>query len=238
MSLFLIVEDEKNLGSTLQDYFSSQGHEVYWARHCEAARKYFQGHPPQVVLMDLGLPDGGGLDLAKEFRSCSKNFILFFLSAQSDPETRLQGLELGAEDFIGKPFQLRELTLRLERALGQQKIRNQSPESYSFGKLSFLPRRFEIIDGQGHLTNLSQKECAVLEMLLEKINLTVSRDDMIETLWGPQSYPSERTIDNFMVKYRKWIETDPDSGLELSTVRGVGHKLTHKQLNNTQHSTE
>lgn len=231
MSMFLIIEDEKNLGSTLQDYFSSQGHEVYWARHCEAARKFFQAHPPQVVLMDLGLPDGNGLDLAKEMRSYSKSFILFFLSAQSDPETRLQGLELGAEDFIGKPFQLRELTLRLDRALGQQKLRNQSPESYNFGRLAFLPRRFEMIDGQGHVTNLSQKECAVLEMLFEKMNQTVSRDDMIDTLWGPQSYPSERTIDNFIVKYRKWIESDPDCGLELSTVRGVGHRLTQKLTN-------
>ena len=226
--VILIVEDERNLGETLRDYFLGQGHQVFWATDCAKAQHMFSAHSPQIILMDIGLPDGTGLELAREFRKKSKDFILFFLSAQSDPETRLAGLEIGAQDYIPKPFQLKELILRLQMAMRTLGQRGGRPELYQFGRLKFWPRRFELEDGHGQLSNLSLKENGVLQLLITNLGKAVERNEMLDEIWGPDAFPSERSIDNFMVKFRRWIDSDPDCKLELTTIRGLGHKLAQR----------
>jgi two-component system alkaline phosphatase synthesis response regulator PhoP len=123
---------------------------------------------------------------------------------------------------------LKELTLRLDRILKFSQIAQENPDSYHFGKLIFWPRRFEIQDGAGITSALSQKECAILELLLEKKNEVVGRDEMIERIWGENSFPTNRTIDNYIVKLRKWADSGPDSDLKITSVRGIGYKLEWK----------
>ena len=112
----LVVEDEPNLGITLKEYLETIGYQSFLAESVKSAKEQFIAQDPQVVLMDIGLPDGSGLQLAKELRRNSESFLLFFLSAQNDPDTKLEALEIGAEDYITKPFALKELTIRLKRA--------------------------------------------------------------------------------------------------------------------------
>jgi two-component system alkaline phosphatase synthesis response regulator PhoP len=222
----LIVEDEKNLGVTLAEYLKTKKHECYLAPTAATAKELFEKHQDiHVILMDIGLPDGDGLNLAREFRAKRKDFILLFLSALNDPETRLEGLELGADDYITKPFDLRELNLRLKRILEIKNFHEQVPNEIKIGALKIYFKRFEIINAQGESIPLSQKECGILELLYTNKNEVISRDKIIETIWGKNSFPSNRTVDNYIVSLRKWIDSDSNGSAKITSVRGIGYKL-------------
>lgn len=222
----LLVEDEPNLGQTLRDYLRSKKYVVELATTCAEARIKFQEMGPTIVILDIGLPDGSGIDLARQFRNLRKDCVLLFCTALNDPSLRLEGLELGAEDYITKPFELKELTLRLERILRFRQIALSNLDEFKFGKLIFWPKRFEIQDATGTISSLSQKECAILELLIERRNEVVARDEMIESIWGENAFPTNRTIDNYMVKLRKWADTETQ--LKITSVRGIGYKLEWK----------
>lgn len=223
----LLVEDEPNLGQTLRDYLRAKKFDVDLAATCAEARIKFVQMKPAIAILDIGLPDGDGISLAREFRQERKECVLLFCTALNDPTLRLEGLELGAEDYITKPFELKELTLRLDRILKSRQITLHNPDEYRFGKLIFWPKRFEIQDADGHISSLGQKECAILELLIEKKNEVVARDEMIEKIWGENSFPTNRTIDNYIVKLRKWADSDLSS-VQITSVRGIGYKLEWK----------
>jgi two-component system alkaline phosphatase synthesis response regulator PhoP len=221
----LIVEDEENLGITLSEYLKGLGHGCFWAKDAKSARELFASQKPSVILMDIGLPDGNGLDLAREFRKIRKDFVLLFLSALNDPETKVEGLEIGADDYITKPFALKELILRLNRILSSQSEISKLPEEINHGPLKIWFKRYEVQDAQGDILSLSQKECAILELLYTKKNEAVDREEIIEKIWGEDKFPSNRTVDNYIVKLRKWCETDPKKSLEIQSIRSIGYKL-------------
>lgn len=224
----LLVEDEPNLGVTLRDYLRSKKYKVELATSCAEARLKFNETKPSVAILDIGLPDGSGIDLAREFRALRKDCVLLFCSALNDPTLRVESFELGAEDYITKPFELKELTLRLDRILKGRQLTYSAPDEFRFGKLIFWPKRFELQDGDGSVSSLSQKECAILELLYQKKNEVVARDEMIESIWGENSFPTNRTIDNYIVRLRKWADSDPSTDLKITSVRGIGYKLEWK----------
>ncbi|MCO4793368.1 MAG: response regulator transcription factor [Bacteriovoracaceae bacterium] len=224
----LIVEDEKNLGQTLEEYLQGIGHHCKLAMTAKEAREIFNMTTPSVVLMDIGLPDGNGLDLAREFRGLRKDFSLIFLSALNDPETRVEGLEIGAEDYITKPFALKELVLRLDR-INKFRVQTETlPDEIILGDLKISFNKFELTNAQGEQIPLSQKECAILELLYKNKNEAVNRETIIEEVWGLDKFPSNRTVDNYIVKLRKWAETDPNEPIAIVSIRGVGYKLVIK----------
>lgn len=224
----LLVEDEPNLGHTLRDYLRAKKFQVELAQTCAEARKKFDEIRPAIAILDIGLPDGSGIELAREMRAKRKDCVLLFCTALNDPTLRVEGLELGAEDYITKPFELKELTLRLDRILRTQSRIMVNKDEYLFGKLIFWPKRFEIRDALGAVSSIGQKECAILELLMAKKNEVVTRDEMIENIWGENSFPTNRTIDNYIVKLRRWAESDESSGLRITSVRGLGYKLEWK----------
>lgn len=224
----LIVEDETNLGSTLQEFLSGLGHQCVWAKNGAEATAYFKAQKPNLILMDIGLPDTTGLALAREFRKERKDFVLLFLSALNDPETKVEALEIGAEDYITKPFALKELILRLDRILKTQNSFETLPEEITHGQLKIWFRRYEVQDGHGDLLPLSQKECAILELLYKNKNTAIEREEIIEQIWGEDKFPSNRTVDNYIVKLRKWCESDPQKSIEIQSIRSIGYKLIIK----------
>jgi two-component system, OmpR family, alkaline phosphatase synthesis response regulator PhoP len=226
----LIIEDEKNLGTTLSEYLTTLNLDTHLATTAKEAKAKFLELNPAIVLMDIGLPDGNGLELARSFRQHSKNFVLLFLSAQNDPETRVQGLEIGAQDYITKPFALKELTLRLERLLKSKESFELDPEEIVHGNLKIWFRRFEVQDAHGTIVNLSQKECAILHLLYQKQGEAVDRDEILDRIWGSDKFPSHRTIDNYIVKLRKWTETDANSPITIQSIRAIGYKLSLKEI--------
>lgn len=224
----LIVEDEKNLGSTLMEYLQAQNYQVFWSQTKEDADKVFKKEEPNIILLDIGLPDGNGLELAKQWREIRKNFVFLFLSALNDPETKVEGLELGAQDYITKPFALKELTLRLEKIKELDQSLKTTSDEIVHGDLKILFNQYEVIDGEGKTIALSQKECAILKLLYEKSPEAVEREDIIQEVWGNNKFPSNRTIDNYIVKLRKWCETDKQSTINIQSIRGIGYKLIIK----------
>lgn len=225
MHKILLVEDEENLGETLTEYLSDKKYDCTLATTAEQAREVFKNKSYQIVLMDINLPDGDGISMAKEFRSLKKDFMLIFLSAQNDPETKYHGLEMGAEDYITKPFDLRELTLRLEKAIKTHQLLSQKDDEISLGALKIYFKKYLVIDANQKEIPLGQKECAILELLYTHKNEVISRDEIIEKVWGENSFPTNRTVDNYIVKLRKWLETDPSGTTQINTIRGVGYKL-------------
>ncbi len=221
----LIVEDEENLGITLSEYLTSIGHQCHWAATGSQAKKIFNEQNPQLVLMDIGLPDISGLDLAKFLRNIRKDFVLLFLSALNDPEIKVQGFEIGAEDYITKPFALKELIIRLDRIMKTQSILDSWPEEIIHGPLKIWFKRFEVMDANNNLIPLSQKECAILELLYKHKNDAVTRDEIIEKIWGDDKFPSNRTVDNYIVRLRRWCETDEAKSIEIQSIRSIGYKL-------------
>lgn len=224
----LIVEDDNNLGDTLFEYLQGFGHECLLAKTAKEAKEHFSKLAPDVVLMDIGLPDGNGLELARQFRDFRKDFVLLFLSALNDPETKVEGLEIGAEDYITKPFALKELIIRLDRINKFKEDVTHVADELSFGKLKVWFKRFEVQDGQGNTIALSQKECAILKLLWMNKNEALTRDEIIDKVWGEDKFPSHRTVDNYIVKLRKWAETDSENILEIQSIRGIGYKLVLK----------
>ena len=168
------------------------------------------------------------MDLAKEVRKIRKDFVLLFLSAQNDPETKVESFEIGAEDYITKPFALKELKMRLDRILKANTQINLLPEVVEHGPLKIWFKRFEVQNAQGEMVTLSQKECAILELLYRQEGNAINREDMIEQIWGADQFPSNRTVDNYIVKLRKWCETDPQHHIEIQSIRSIGYKLITK----------
>ncbi|MDH5581733.1 MAG: response regulator transcription factor [Bdellovibrionales bacterium] len=233
-----MVEDEPNLGQTLQDYLRDKGYTVLWAQNVTSAFETFITYSPLIVLMDIGLPDGDGLTLAKRLRAIRKDFYLIFLSAQNDPETRVQGLEIGGEDYITKPFALKELTLRLQRILKVSEKVNDLPSIIRHGDLVIKFNDYELIDYSGNVITISQKERGILHLLYQKKNQAVSRDQIIEEIWGEGAYPSNRTVDNYIVKLRRWMDTDLNKPLDIKSIRGLGYKLViSKNKSEEMHGT-
>ena len=222
----LLVEDEKNVGSTLVERLQKEGFEVSWATSQEEAKARLIEKKPDLSVVDIGLPDGSGFQLASFIRETNPNTALIFLTAHGDPEDRIRGLELGAEDYIVKPFHLKEFMLRVQNALRRARALHGVVGSgeIKIGKAEINFQKFEV-SGVGKKHFLTHKECSVLKYLLERRGRVVSRDEILNEVWGEEEFPSSRTIDNFIVRFRRLVEIDPENPEIIRSVRGVGYQL-------------
>jgi two-component system alkaline phosphatase synthesis response regulator PhoP len=229
----LVVEDEVNLAATLCERLKAEGYDVRHATNGAEAEARLRAETIDVVLLDVGLPDTSGFDLAPRLRRLQPGAALLFLTALSGPEDRIRGLELGAEDYIGKPFHFRELALRIrrvhERARRVVAGSGSRPARQRIGVAVADFARFEL-EREGKLYSLTHKECAVLQLLLEAAGEVVSRDQMLDRAWSPDEYPTPRTVDNFVVRLRKLVERDPHEPTTIRSVRGVGYRLVEDPL--------
>jgi DNA-binding response OmpR family regulator len=221
----LIVEDERNLGETLQERLGDLGFDAVWAESVEAATSELSRRRYDLALLDVGLPDGNGFDLGIRIRAQHPSTALVFLTAMSTPEDRVRGLELGAEDYVAKPFHLKELILRVRNSLKRKRALDEAPAEITLGDCVVRFPRFEVMDRRGVAHSLSQKECALLKMLFERRGTTVSRDEILAEVWGDDEYPTTRTVDNFVLRLRKVLEESADEPRLIKSVRGVGYRL-------------
>ena len=223
----LLLEDEVNVGSTVRDRLQMEGYEVSWAQSLAEAKSILQSTPISFALLDVQLPDGSGFDLGRLIRREHPEVVMVFLTAAGTTEDRIHGLELGAEDYIVKPFNFKELLLRIKNASRRLKYIQEStpqPEEVQIGRATVHFKQYEIIS-DGQKANLSHKECALLKLLYEKRGDVVSRDEILDVVWGEDEYPTPRTIDNFILKLRKWIEPDLNNPTTIRSVRGVGYLI-------------
>jgi len=224
----LVVEDETNVGRTLTERLTAEGFRVTWARTAAEAQAADLQEPAALALLDVGLPDESGFDLAAALRRRHPQTAIVFVTAFGTPEDRVRGLELGAEDYVVKPFHFKELLLRIQNALRRATLLSQSDSRFDrplrVGRARIDLKRMEVqIDGRS--VTLTHKECAVLTLLLEKQGAVLARDEILDRAWAPDEFPTPRTVDNFIVRLRRLIEPGPGEPQVIRSVRGVGYQL-------------
>jgi two-component system, OmpR family, alkaline phosphatase synthesis response regulator PhoP len=222
----LIIEDEENLSSTLALNLELENYKVLLAKNGkEGLSLYRENHTSlDLVLLDVMLPGLNGFDLLPEFKKIDKDVPVIFLTAKSLANEKISGLKLGAEDYITKPFELEELLLRIKNVIKRNSKTISAPFIFDTCSINF--ETFEIRNIKGESLTLSRREIGLLKLLTDSINKVISRDQIIETLWDENENPSSRTIDNYILGFRKQFEENPKEPKHFHSIRGVGYKFT------------
>ncbi|MBP7808424.1 MAG: response regulator transcription factor [Bacteroidia bacterium] len=222
----LIVEDEESLGKTLLLNLELENYNAKLANTGSSALELFnQLHKNlNLVLLDVMLPEINGFELCQKFKNINPEVPVIFLTAKNQTSEKISGLKLGADDYITKPFELEELLLRIQNVIK----RNAKPNAavFEFGKCSINFETFEIKDVSGEISTLSKREIGLLKLLTDNENKVISRDQIIENLWSEKENSSSRTIDNYILGFRKYFELNAKEPKHFHSVRGVGYKFT------------
>jgi len=222
----LIVEDEESLGKTLLLNLELENYEAELANSGNMAMELFSRLQKKLdlVLLDVMLPDINGFDLCAKFKMINPSVPVIFLTAKNQTSEKISGLKLGADDYITKPFELEELLLRIQNVI-KRNIKTSSTV-FTFGKCTINFETFEITDVSGEMSTLSKREIGLLKLLTDSANKVISRDQIIESLWGEKENSSSRTIDNYILGFRKYFEINAKEPKHFHSVRGVGYKFT------------
>jgi DNA-binding response OmpR family regulator len=224
LTKILIVEDEPDMVLGLKDNFEFEGYEVLTAADGAAGLERARTHKPDLVILDIMLPRYSGLEVCKTLRGEGFTAPIIMLTARGQEIDKVVGLELGADDYVTKPFSIRELLARVRAILRRSEGGKKRLSRYRFSDVEL---DFEIYQAKkgGEALDLSPREFELLRYLIERKGDTVSRDRLLEDVWGYESYPSTRTVDTHIAKLRAKIG---DSGSEprfILTIHGVGYKF-------------
>lgn len=221
----MVVEDEENLANTLALNLGIEKYEVIIARTGNEALAQFNLHNKTIdlILLDVMLPDITGFDLCKNFKNVNPDLPILFLTAKSQLNDKIAGLKLGADDYITKPFDLEELLLRISNTLKRHKKNELSNFRFNSCEINF--QTYEITDIKGQKQTLSKREIGLLLFLIQNSNKVISRDLIIEKLWEVNENASSRTIDNYILNFRKYFEINPKDPHFFHSIRGVGYKF-------------
>jgi DNA-binding response OmpR family regulator len=222
MLKILLVEDEPNMRLGLKDNLEFEGYEVDTAIDGVDGYEKIISNKYDLILLDVMMPKMSGFDVCKNARANGINTPIILLTAKGEEIDKIIGLELGADDYITKPFSIRELLARI-KAIVRRTSTNNSDCIIKIGRLEINFSSFTAFD-DGTDVSLSHREFEVLKYLYENKNQTVSRDNLLKNVWM-QEVTTTRTIDNFILKLRQKIETDPNNPKLILTVHGIGYKL-------------
>lgn len=223
----LLVEDEENLHEALKLNLELEGYEVSSAYDGAAALRAVEDEYFDLIIMDIMLPEIDGIDVTQNIRLTNNEVPILILSAKNNSEDRVLGLKKGADDYLTKPFNLEELLLRINKLIQKnKKLQDKSSigDSYSFGGHMLNFKAQEAITKSGEKIALSKKETMLLKLLIENKNEVVTREKILQSVWGYNVYPTTRTIDNFILSFRKYFEEDSRNPQYFYSVRGVGYK--------------
>jgi two-component system alkaline phosphatase synthesis response regulator PhoP len=225
----LLVEDEENLHDALKLNLELEGYEVSSAFDGAAAVKAVQGEYFDLIIMDIMLPEMDGISVTETIRLSNNEVPILILSAKNSNADKVLGLKKGADDYITKPFNLEELLLRVQKLIEKnKKIQDKETlgNTYSFGPNTIDFKAQEAITVNGERIQLSKKEGMLLKLLIENKNEVVPREKILQSVWGYNVYPTTRTIDNFILNFRKYFEEDSRNPRYFHSVRGVGYKYS------------
>ncbi len=223
MARILIVEDEIRMRKGLQDNLEYEGYDVDFARDGEEGQKKILENVYDLILLDVMLPGKSGFDICKDVRSRGVTCPILMLTAKGEEIDRVLGLELGADDYITKPFSLRELLARIKAALRRSSGTIKDGALVTMGKLQINFNSYEAYTGDQNI-NMTHKEYDILKYFWQHRNETVSRDQLLNEVWGYDQSTTTRTVDNFILKLRQKIEIDPVNPRHILTVYGLGYK--------------
>ncbi|HRD51743.1 MAG TPA: response regulator transcription factor [Flavobacteriales bacterium] len=222
----LLVEDEPSLRSTLKLNLELEGYAVSTAQTGPEAMERLRGAHFDAVIMDVMLPGIDGFNVVETIRLEGNKVPVLFLTARTGTDDRIRGLRAG-DDHLGKPFDLTELLLRLAKLVARSSAQPQvAQDSFSFAGGTIHFSAFEAVGIDGVKHTLTQREALLLRLLVEKAGEVVSREEILRKVWGYNVFPTTRTVDNFIVAFRKYFEPDHRIPRYFHSVRGVGYKFT------------
>lgn len=221
----LIVEDETNLLELLLFNLEAEGYSCTSASNGKKALDLILHQPYDLLLLDVMLPELNGFELAEKALQHRPNTPIIFLTARSGDKDRITGLKSGAVDYVSKPFNLEELLLRIKvhlKHLGSQKAQN----TIKIGDFEINKLTYEVSYKGQVMHEIGKKELQLLELLADNAGKVVSRDQIMSRIWGDEVETTSRTIDNYILNFRKWFHDDPKNPRYFHSIRGVGYKLT------------
>jgi len=221
----LIIEDEKSLRDTLKLNLEIESYQVEALSSGLNSNTVIKDFNPDLILLDVMLPDMDGMSIYKNLRKENINIPVIFLTAKNSVQDKVEGLKLGADDYITKPFDLEELLLRINNVLKRNKITPHTNDIYNFNNCSINFTTFEVKTVTQSIETLSKREMALLKILTDNENTVVSRDEILDKLWTKDENPSSRTIDNYILNFRKLFEKNPKESVHFLSIRGVGYKF-------------
>jgi two-component system, OmpR family, alkaline phosphatase synthesis response regulator PhoP len=234
MDTVLIVEDSRPMQRTLQRLFESDSLQVHIAADGPSGLEFFRKQLPCVVVLDLKLPGISGKELCREFKAIAASVPIVVLSANSEVEDKVLLLELGADDYVTKPFSPKELLARVRRAMRrtgttQSVVSHVAAKAVSREILTFGDARIDFTSMEatraGKAVTLTTQEFKLLKYLASSPGRVISREELLNEVWGYQNYPSTRTVDNHILRLRQKLEPDPGSPRFLLTMHGAGYKF-------------
>lgn len=229
LASILVVEDEEHLHEALKLNLELEGYEVSSAFDGVEALQKFQNEYFDLIILDIMLPEMDGITVTETIRLTNNEIPILILSAKNSGNDRVLGLKKGADDYLTKPFNLEELLLRVDKLIKKNKliqVKDSVAEVYVFGKNTIDFKAQVAKTWNGQVIELSKKEAMLLKLLIENKGEVVTREKILQSVWGYNVYPTTRTIDNFILSYRKYFESDSRKPRYFHSVRGVGYKFT------------
>jgi two-component system, OmpR family, alkaline phosphatase synthesis response regulator PhoP len=226
----LVVEDDPHLAAGVAENLRAEGYTVHHVGDGRDALEWLRRSHCELIVLDVMLPSMDGLAVCRTLRAEGNNTPVLFLTARGDPQDRIYGLEAGGDDYLAKPFHLHEFLLRVRAILRRWEWYQSSAASPAGAVLRFGGnevdfRAFKARSFNGMTQELTEKEAMILKVLAEKPGEIVSREDLLERVWGYDVFPSTRTVDNFILRLRKRFERDPAQPKHFLTVWGVGYRF-------------
>ncbi len=221
------MEDEENLHEALKLNLELEGYEITSAFDGTEAIKKIEEEYFDLIILDVMLPGLDGISVTENIRIQNNEVPILILSAKNSSSDRVLGLKKGADDYMVKPFNLEELLLRVHKLIEKNKKLQEKDfigDTYSFGKNTIDFKAQEVFTKNGERIQISKKEAMLLKLLIENKNEVVPREKILQAVWGYNVYPTTRTIDNFILNFRKYFEEDSRNPQYFHSVRGVGYK--------------
>ncbi len=223
MERVLVIEDDRAIHKALRHLFESEGFSTHFATDGVAGLAAFRSVSPSAVILDLKLPEMPGHDVCREIRKTAPGLPILILSAATEEVDKVLLLEMGADDYITKPFSPRELLARVRTSLRRSQ-RGGKIEQYAFADVAVDFPKMELRRA-GKLLEMTPHEFKVLKYFAEHPELVISREQLLNEVWGYECYPSTRTVDNHILKLRQKLEPDPERPVHFKTVHGAGYKF-------------
>ena len=224
MTKILIVEDEPNMVAGLRDNFEFEGYEVLTAADGIAGLECALQQSPDIILLDVMMPRMSGLEVCKQLKAKRPAIPIIMLTARGQEVDKVVGLELGADDYVTKPFSIRELLARVKAVLRRARSIPDQKARYNFGDVELDLHSCQV-SRQGKLLDFSSKEFELLKYFLLHPGQTLSRDQLLEEVWGYEHFPTTRTVDAHIVRLRQKVEPKPEEPRFILTVHGTGYKF-------------
>ncbi len=225
----LLVEDEENLQDALRLNFEMEGYQVTSAYDGSEALRIIHSEYFDVIILDVMLPEIDGITVCENIRLFNSEVPILILSAKHRSADRVIGLRKGADDYLTKPFDLKELLLRVKKLIEKSKLissKEKVSSVFNFGKNNINFKALECTTKAGNTISLTKKEAMLLKLLIENRNEVVTREKILQAVWGYNVYPTTRTVDNFILSFRKYFEEDSRNPKYFHSIRGIGYKFT------------